>query len=96
MTGLQFTVVPKSGSEKTELLKPIGSLEGSCRTLVLEDDPISNIRASWNPLDNSVSAARFYKGGISGKKISFGELQAAFREWQFDDENLLIGAHGYV
>merc|ERR1712151_1328337 len=69
-------------------------MTGACRSLALTPSgPIDKIKASYSPNDKAVTAIRFFKKDIY---VGFGKLIKPNEVWKFDDQNKLIGAHGYV
>ena len=64
----------------------------TCQTLTLSG-PIEQIRASYTRSTSSVSAIKYYKGSVSK---TYGTLISLYREWFFDENNVLLGLHGRV
>ena len=96
IVGLQFTVVNKDDPEDTVALEPNGDVTSdglSCRNLKLTDGRIDKIRVAFNRTEKAITGIRYFKGL---RFVNFGDMNGNEQEWQFDGDNELIGAHGYI
>ena len=95
MIGIQFTLASKSDPEITKELEPIGKVtkrEG-CRTLKLTEGSIEKIQASYSQNSKAVTAIKYFK---DGNKAAYGSLLKNYVEWNFNENEALIGLHGSV
>ena len=66
----------------------------NCRVLTIVSGEIERIVATYDDTEEAISGIRYYKGL---RFVSFGFLDETEKfEWNFDEQNKLIGAHGNI
>lgn len=69
----------------------MGELSGKCQTLTLSG-PIERIRAHYDTDLELVTSVMYFRGGLSK---TYGIMKQPYEEWNFDDDSMLLGLHGY-
>ena len=110
LIGIQFTLAihdddspkcPEDGNtcfESSEswstfkLMEPLGNLSGTCQTLTLSGQ-IDAIRAYYNESTRTVKSVQYFKDTT---KKTYGEMGSPYEQWNFGDDNILLGLYGYT
>ena len=87
------TCFESSGTWSTvNLMAPIGNLSGTCQTLTLSGQ-IDAIRAYYNESTRAVKSVQYFKDTT---KKTYGEFGNPYEQWNFGDDNILLGLYGYT
>ena len=91
VNAIQFILKDKS-TEKLKYLPPIGKMSGDCQELKITS-PIQKIAAHYSTYtsDGTIASISYIK---DGRQKTYGTPSGSSREWDFDENEVLIGLYG--